>query len=79
VKGIWQCFACGAKGNLIEFTGEKEGLNPDDPQDSRKAVIVNGRLDFELKSLDYDHPSVPRYGLQETRGPDPAMANFYHL
>ena len=33
VKGIWQCFGCGAKGNLIEFAGRMEGMNPDDPQD----------------------------------------------
>lgn len=104
-KGIWQCFGCGAKGNLIEFAARMEGLNPDDAGDFRKAalflkrtfvsggerprtpareaaetdqagggsddphkevqVIVNARLDFELKSLDYDHPYLKRRGFSE--------------
>ena len=29
-KGIWQCFGCGAKGNVIEFAARMEGLNPDE-------------------------------------------------
>jgi DNA primase len=98
VKGIWQCFGCGAKGNLIEFAGRMEGMNPDDPQDFRKIaillhdryfgekrsegakpvpepkteageqelpVIVNARLDFELKSLVYDHPYLKSRGFSD--------------
>lgn len=38
-KGIWQCFGCGAKGNLIEFATRMEELNPDDAVDFRKAAI----------------------------------------
>lgn len=109
VKGIWQCFGCGAKGNLIEFAGRMEGLNPDNPQDFRKIavllydryfgngkpkatpptpvpvpeqepevkqelkteaekklpVIVNARLDFELKNLDYGHPYLKGRGFSD--------------
>jgi DNA primase len=39
-KGIWQCFGCGAGGNLIEFAARMEGLNPDDPGDFRKAALL---------------------------------------
>lgn len=38
-KGIWQCFGCGAKGNLIEFSARMEGLNPDSPEEFRKAAL----------------------------------------
>jgi DNA primase len=102
VKGIWQCFGCGAKGNLIEFAGRMEGFNPEDPQDFRKIalmlhdryvgngkpavpavvpagqasqpvpekettkdLIVNARLDFELKSLDYNHPYLKSRGFSD--------------
>jgi DNA primase len=101
VKGIWQCFGCGAKGNLIEFAGRMEGMNPDNPQDFRKIavllhdryvgsgkseptppkpmpvpelkteaakklpVIVNARLDFELKNLDYSHPYLKSRGFSD--------------
>ena len=101
VKGIWQCFGCGAKGNLIEFAGRMEGMNPDDRRDFRKIavllhnryfgekkgeptpptptpvpelkgdeekklpVIVNARLDFELKNLDYGHPYLKSRGFSD--------------
>jgi DNA primase len=39
-RGIWQCFGCGAGGNLIEFAARMEGLNPDDPGDFRKAALL---------------------------------------
>jgi DNA primase len=39
-RGIWQCFGCGAKGNLIEFATRMEGLNPDNPDDFRKTALL---------------------------------------
>jgi DNA primase len=39
-RGIWQCFGCGAKGNLIEFAARMERLNPDNPDDFRKAALL---------------------------------------
>lgn len=97
-KGIFQCFGCGAKGNIIDFAAFMEQLNPEDGRDYRKAamvlqkrfapeaqvtrtrnpkkgfrpeaaakpeelklssrrpVIVNAPLDFELKDLNPEHP-----------------------
>jgi DNA primase len=39
-KGIWQCFGCGAGGNLVEFAARMEDLNPDNPDDFRKAALL---------------------------------------
>jgi DNA primase len=39
-RGIWQCFGCGAKGNVIEFAARMEGLNPEDPDGFRKAALL---------------------------------------
>jgi DNA primase len=39
-RGIWQCFGCGAKGNVIEFAARMEGLNPDNPDNFRKAALL---------------------------------------
>jgi DNA primase len=39
-KGIWQCFGCGAKGNIIEFAIRMEGLNPENPDDFRKTALL---------------------------------------
>jgi len=39
-KGIWQCFGCGASGNLIEFAARMEGLDPDNPQNFRQAALL---------------------------------------
>ena len=38
-KGIWQCFACKAKGNVIDFVARMEGLNPENSSDFRKAAL----------------------------------------
>jgi DNA primase len=88
-KGIFQCFGCNAKGNLLDFAVLMDGGNPKLPADVRKTalglqttfavaleakegqaqrpepkakpqstgtILVNARLDFELKTLDYTHP-----------------------
>lgn len=123
VKGIWQCFGCGAKGNVIDFAALMEGLNPKEKEDFRKAalmlnerrgsattptddakpraapkadadkakpkvnrtpaavqdknassdggeapkrVVINAPLDFELKTLDAEHPVVLARASKET-------------
>lgn len=38
-KGVWQCFGCGAKGNIIEFAARMEGLDPDKGTEFRKAAL----------------------------------------
>lgn len=108
-KGIWQCFSCGGKGNVLDFGVLMEGLDPNNPEDFRKGalilqgkfaaapkpssvqtkkpkkkkgkgskeqsppadekVVVNTPLDFELKSIDANHPYLPSRGFsKETIG-----------
>lgn len=38
-KGIFNCFGCGAKGNLLEFAALMENVNPDDGAELRKVAI----------------------------------------
>jgi len=40
VRGIWQCFGGGAKGNTLDFAIRMEGKNPDDTQDVRAIALV---------------------------------------
>jgi DNA primase len=39
-KGIFQCFGCGAKGNLIDFAVLMEKLDPNCGPDVRKAALI---------------------------------------
>lgn len=39
-KGIWQCFGCGAKGNVIDLAARMEGLDPERKEDVRKAALL---------------------------------------
>lgn len=32
-RGVWQCFGCGAKGNVLDFAIRMEGLSPDNTSD----------------------------------------------
>jgi hypothetical protein len=63
-RGIWQCFGCGAKGNVIEFATRMEGLNPDDPGDFRKTALLLQKMFFEK---DGEEREVPRPGPKEAR------------
>ncbi len=48
-KGIWQCFKCKAKGNVLDFACRMEGLNTDSRADVRKtALLLQSR--FNVKS-----------------------------
>jgi DNA primase len=38
-RGIFQCFGCRAKGNVLDFCCRMEGFNPDNPQELRKAAL----------------------------------------
>src|SRR5689334_18075301 len=38
-RGIWQCFGCGAKGNVLDFAIRMEGLSPDRNQDVRAVAL----------------------------------------
>ena len=39
-KGIWQCFGCSAKGNVIDLAARMEGLDPFNGGNIRKAAIM---------------------------------------
>lgn len=38
-RNIWQCFGCGAKGNVIDFATRMEGLDPATGADFRKTAL----------------------------------------
>jgi len=38
-KGIFNCFGCGAKGNLLEFAAFMENANPSDGAELRKIAV----------------------------------------
>lgn len=40
VRGCWQCFGCGAKGNAVDLACRLEGMNPEDPQEFREAALL---------------------------------------
>jgi DNA primase len=97
-RGIFQCFGCGAHGNVLDFAVLMDGGNPKDsvavrktavvlqerfglgkttapPQPKRTSpppptrasgtILVNARLDFELKTLDYEHPYLRSRGFTD--------------
>ena len=39
-KGIWQCFGCGAKGNILDFAMRMEGFDPQDRAGLRQTALV---------------------------------------
>lgn len=39
-RGIFQCFGCGAKGNVLEFAALMEGKNPADGKDLRSVALA---------------------------------------
>lgn len=40
VRGIWQCFSCGASGNLLDFAVRMEHLDPLNGSDVRKVALL---------------------------------------
>lgn len=38
-RGIWQCFGCRAKGNVLDFAVRMEGLDPTKGEDVRKVAL----------------------------------------
>ena len=37
-RGVWQCFGCGAKGNVLDLAVRMEGLDPDNTQSLREGA-----------------------------------------
>src|ERR1700692_2327009 len=38
-RGIFQCFGCGAKGNVIDFAAYMENLDPENGRDLRRIAV----------------------------------------
>jgi len=93
-RGIFQCFGCKAKGNVLDFGLRMLLFDPDDPKQVRQGalknaetfslgksappanlklparkpgmpVLVNQPIDFELRTLDIDHPYLKDRGFNE--------------
>lgn len=57
-RGIFHCFGCGAKGNVIEFAAHMEGLDPEDGKQFRQAALLL-RDRFLPGQTDNASPSKP--------------------
>ena len=43
-KGVYNCFACGAGGNALDFVAHMEGLDPDNTTELRKAALIAAKV-----------------------------------
>lgn len=57
-RGIWQCFGCGAKGNVLEFSVRMENLNPDRGEDLRTVALALQRQ-FQLQPANAPASNAP--------------------
>ena len=61
-RGIWQCFGCGAKGNVLDFAARMEGLDPENKQELRQAALLlqerylSGQGPAEQETEDQEEP-----------------------
>jgi len=62
-RGIWQCFGCNAKGNVIDFVARMEGLNPEDKSSFRKAALI-------LYNRSANAPPIESPSTSELQNPD---------
>lgn len=67
-KGIWQCFGCSAKGNVIDLCARMEGLDPFNGGNIRKAAIM-------LRDLFASGAEVPARAPEPKRNPMPDVCN----
>src|ERR1051326_4807816 len=52
-RGLWQCFGCGEKGNVIEFAALMEKLDPQNPREFHKtAALLQERFLGNRRSRD---------------------------
>lgn len=69
-KNIFQCFGCGAKGNVIDFAAFMEGLDPNDTAGLRQAALL-----LQERFLDGDNspepPPAPVRRMHESRSAPP--------
>lgn len=55
-RGIWQCFGCGAKGNVLDFAVRMEGLSPDSTAHVRQVATKLQEL-FHLDGVISERPA----------------------
>jgi DNA primase len=70
-KNIFQCFGCGAKGNVLDFIACMERLNPRDPQEFRKAALL-----AQERMLGGLPPAKPATPTPAHKPPAPASAKL---
>lgn len=63
-KKIFQCFGCGATGNVLDFVARMEQLNPDDPTQLRKVALELART-FGVQAASPPYKETTR-GLTES-------------
>lgn len=70
-KGIFQCFGCGATGNVLDFVCRMEGLSPSNPQEVRKAAIL---IQEQIMAGSTPAPE-PKKGADKPKTKTPAAAS----
>ena len=73
-KGIFQCFSCGAKGNVIDFAAMMENLDPGNGDDFRKAALL---LQEKLKPKPITEKPTPKKPVEESHSEEkkPVVVN----
>jgi DNA primase len=71
-KGIWQCFGCGAKGNVLEFAVRMEGLDPNNGTDFRKVAVKLQGIFFPATPAPRTKADEPRMDTREKEQEVPA-------
>ena len=73
-KNVWQCFGCGARGNVLDLACRLDGLNPDDGSNVRRTAIKLARafgLLTEGREPETDHahptPEIPDDARKQSR------------
>ena len=65
-RGLFNCFACHTGGHIIDFVLLMEDLNPDDPEDRKKAAHRTAEIGG------YDPSAPPKKAAKTTRARKPA-------
>lgn len=55
-KGVFNCFSCQTKGNILDFVARMEGFDPDQPRELRKAAVLVCEL-FKIDGGSKDKPA----------------------
>jgi len=55
-KGVFNCFSCQAKGNILDFVARMEGFDPDQPRELRRAALLACEV-FEIDGGSKEAPA----------------------